>query len=143
MRRRRVINAAPAPEAPAGALDVANPITGETSKEMWHRWSVNAPSRSGRNACASSGAYSPGGRCTAAARRDTAGFSWGGGDLQAPLNAAQPGDTILLEAGAEFVGNFVLPVKSGTRRQRIGGRLGWRRTGRSCPWTRTACDPVP
>jgi PKD repeat protein len=36
-----------------------------------------------------------------------------GGDLQEALNTAQPGDTILLEEGAEFVGNFVLPVKSG------------------------------
>src|SRR4051812_38731415 len=36
-----------------------------------------------------------------------------GGDLQAALNAAQPGDVILLEAGAEYVGNFVLPVTSG------------------------------
>jgi len=36
-----------------------------------------------------------------------------GGDLQSALNAAQPGDTILLAAGAEFVGNFVLPVKNG------------------------------
>ena len=37
-----------------------------------------------------------------------------GGDLQAALNAAQPGDTIYLEAGATFVGNFVLPVKPGS-----------------------------
>lgn len=36
-----------------------------------------------------------------------------GGNLQAALNAAQPGDTILLEAGATFAGNFVLPVKPG------------------------------
>lgn len=36
-----------------------------------------------------------------------------GGDLQAALNRAQPGDTILLAEGGEFVGNFVLPVKSG------------------------------
>jgi PKD repeat protein len=36
-----------------------------------------------------------------------------GGDLQQALNAAQSGDTILLQEGAEFVGNFVLPVKSG------------------------------
>jgi hypothetical protein len=34
-----------------------------------------------------------------------------GGDLQAAINAAQPGDTILLEAGATFVGNFTLPDK--------------------------------
>jgi hypothetical protein len=35
-----------------------------------------------------------------------------GGDLQAAINSAQPGDTILLQAGATFTGNFVLPVKS-------------------------------
>src|SRR5947209_479177 len=37
-----------------------------------------------------------------------------GGNLQAALNAAQPGDTILLEAGATFTGPFTLPAKSGT-----------------------------
>jgi PKD repeat protein len=36
-----------------------------------------------------------------------------GGDLQEALNTAQPGDTILLAENAEFVGNFVLPVKNG------------------------------
>ena len=36
-----------------------------------------------------------------------------GGDLQAALDAAQPGDVILLDAGAEYVGNFVLPVTGG------------------------------
>jgi hypothetical protein len=37
-----------------------------------------------------------------------------GEDLQAVLDAAQPGDTILLEAGATFRGNFVLGVKTGS-----------------------------
>ncbi|HJR61194.1 MAG TPA: hypothetical protein VJ813_17410 [Vicinamibacterales bacterium] len=37
-----------------------------------------------------------------------------GDNLQTALNAAQPGDTLLLEAGATFTGNFVLPVKTGT-----------------------------
>ncbi len=36
-----------------------------------------------------------------------------GGNLQQGLDSAQPGDTILLQEGAEFVGNFVLPVKTG------------------------------
>ncbi|MGE3275490.1 MAG: carbohydrate-binding protein [Vicinamibacterales bacterium] len=36
-----------------------------------------------------------------------------GADLQAAIDAAAPGDTLLLEAGATFVGNFVLPVKAG------------------------------
>jgi carbohydrate binding protein with CBM6 domain len=37
-----------------------------------------------------------------------------GGNLQAALNAAQPGDTITLPAGATFNGPFELPVKGGT-----------------------------
>lgn len=37
-----------------------------------------------------------------------------GDNLQSALNAAQPGDTLLLDAGATFTGNFVLPVKSGS-----------------------------
>jgi hypothetical protein len=37
-----------------------------------------------------------------------------GGDLQAALNKAVAGDTILLQAGATFTGNFVLPKKTGT-----------------------------
>ena len=36
-----------------------------------------------------------------------------GGDLQGALVAAQPGDTILLQAGATYVGNFTLPNKGG------------------------------
>jgi hypothetical protein len=37
-----------------------------------------------------------------------------GDNLQTAINAAQSGDTLLLEAGATFSGNFVLPVKTGT-----------------------------
>ncbi|HEV2864292.1 MAG TPA: malectin domain-containing carbohydrate-binding protein [Pyrinomonadaceae bacterium] len=37
-----------------------------------------------------------------------------GGDFQAALNAAQPGDTIVLAAGATFVGPFTLPYRVGT-----------------------------
>jgi hypothetical protein len=36
-----------------------------------------------------------------------------GDSLQAALNAAQPGDQIVLQAGATFIGNFVLPAKPG------------------------------
>ncbi len=37
-----------------------------------------------------------------------------GGDFQAALNRAKPGDTILLQAGATFKGAFNLPLKSGS-----------------------------
>jgi uncharacterized protein (TIGR03437 family) len=37
-----------------------------------------------------------------------------GGDLQSALNAAQPGDTIVLAAAATYVGPFTLPNKSGS-----------------------------
>src|ERR1700730_17082089 len=36
-----------------------------------------------------------------------------GGNLQEALTNAKPGDTILLEPGATYVGNFTLPVKPG------------------------------
>ena len=37
-----------------------------------------------------------------------------GGDLQAAIDAAQPGDTIVLQAGATFTGPFKLRVKNGS-----------------------------
>jgi hypothetical protein len=37
-----------------------------------------------------------------------------GGDLQAAIDAARPGDTIMLAAGAVFTGNYKLPVKGGS-----------------------------
>jgi len=37
-----------------------------------------------------------------------------GGDLQRALNEARPGDRILLEPGATYSGNFVLPVHGGS-----------------------------
>lgn len=37
-----------------------------------------------------------------------------GGDLQAALNNARPGDRILLQAGATYTGAFVFPPKSGS-----------------------------
>ncbi|MBS1817919.1 MAG: glycosyltransferase [Acidobacteria bacterium] len=39
-----------------------------------------------------------------------------GGDLQAALDGARPGDVISLEPGATFVGNFVLRTQAGTDR---------------------------
>ena len=38
------------------------------------------------------------------------------GDLQAALDRARPGDEIVLQAGATYAGNFVLPVKMGASR---------------------------
>lgn len=37
-----------------------------------------------------------------------------GGDLQAVLDAAQPGDVVLLAPGATYTGNFRLPLKPGS-----------------------------
>ena len=37
-----------------------------------------------------------------------------GGNLQAALNSAKRGDEIVLEAGAQFTGNYTLPAKAGT-----------------------------
>jgi hypothetical protein len=39
-----------------------------------------------------------------------------GGDLQAAIDAARPGDTIVLQAGATFNGPFRLRAKGGPRR---------------------------
>ena len=36
-----------------------------------------------------------------------------GDDLQSAIDAAQPGDTLVLDAGATFTGNFMLPPKAG------------------------------
>ena len=38
-----------------------------------------------------------------------------GGSLQQAIDAARPGDTITLDPGATYVGNFVLPVKPGNQ----------------------------
>jgi hypothetical protein len=38
-----------------------------------------------------------------------------GDDLQAALDAARPGDTLLLQPGATFVGNFVLRAREGSQ----------------------------
>ena len=37
-----------------------------------------------------------------------------GGDVQAAINAANPGDEIVLQAGATYTGNYLLPAKSGS-----------------------------
>ena len=40
-------------------------------------------------------------------------------NLQAALNSAQPGDIIVLDAGAVFTGNFTLPAKNNPNQQWI------------------------
>ena len=56
--------------------------------------------------------------CTAIAVASTAQAAtltvMAGGNLQAAIDAARPGDTILLEAGATFTGSYKLPAKGGT-----------------------------
>jgi hypothetical protein len=47
-----------------------------------------------------------------------------GGDLQGALNAAAPGDEIVLAPGATYVGNFVLPAKANAAGQWITVRTG-------------------
>src|SRR5215813_7340654 len=37
-----------------------------------------------------------------------------GGDFQAAINQAKPGDVITLQAGATYTGNFTLPKKAGS-----------------------------
>ena len=46
--------------------------------------------------------------------------------MQAALDAAQAGDTIRLEAGATFVGNFRLPVHGGTTHVTLRSAAYWR-----------------
>jgi hypothetical protein len=50
-----------------------------------------------------------------------------GGDLQAAMAAAKAGDTIVLEAGVRYVGEFTLPAKTGTVTIRSSATLPERR----------------
>ncbi|HEU4480122.1 MAG TPA: hypothetical protein VFR80_16510, partial [Pyrinomonadaceae bacterium] len=56
-----------------------------------------------------------------------------GGDLQAAINAAAPGDTIVLEAGATYRGPFWLPKKSGDAYITIQSSRANEITGRVTP----------
>src|SRR5438270_7669559 len=51
---------------------------------------------------------------TSLAARATNWYVQSGQPLQTIINQALPGDTITLQAGATFTGNFVLPNKAGT-----------------------------
>src|SRR5215213_7011450 len=56
-----------------------------------------------------------------------------GGDLQAAINSAVPGDTIVLEAGATYRGPFTLPSKSGESYITIQSSRASEITGRVSP----------
>ena len=56
-----------------------------------------------------------------------------GGDLQAAINTAVPGDTIVLEAGATYRGPFTLPAKSGNSFITIQSSRAAEITGRVTP----------
>ena len=55
-----------------------------------------------------------------------------GGDFQAALNSASPGDVITLAAGATYSGAFTLPVKSGSTYITVM-TAGFSTTGRLVP----------
>jgi hypothetical protein len=61
-----------------------------------------------------------------------------GGDLQAALDAAQPGDVVTLAPGATFVGNFRLPRKAGM----TAGQWITVRTGGTLPAEGTRVSPA-
>jgi len=56
-----------------------------------------------------------------------------GGDLQAAINSAAPGDTIILESGATYRGPYVLPTKTGDAFITIQSSRAGEITGRVSP----------
>jgi hypothetical protein len=60
-----------------------------------------------------------------------------GGDLQAAINNAAPGDTIILEAGATYRGPFTLPKKTGDSYITIQSSRAAEITGRVSPSQRS------
>src|SRR5262249_38162993 len=56
-----------------------------------------------------------------------------GGDLQAAINSAAPGDTIILDAGAIYRGPFTLPKKIGDSYITIQSSRATEITGRVTP----------
>src|SRR5215204_1003923 len=73
-----------------------------------------------------------------------------GGDLQAAINAAALGDTIILEAGATYRGPFTLPKKAGdayltiqsSRASEITGRVTPSQSGLLAKLRSSIADPI-
>src|SRR3989442_2774577 len=65
------------------------------------------------------------------------------GDLQAALNAARPGDTIVLQAGAAYAGPFTLPRKIGSGWITVRGSSPRPPPGRRLPPTAAGDLPKP
>ena len=102
-----------------GAVD--GPIVAVPNTGGWQNWteiSFTATLSAGPQLMKlifDSGGFNVAAITATAAASQTATFNVpAGGNFQAALDAANPGDTILLEAGATFTGNFVLPVKQGS-----------------------------
>src|ERR1041385_362180 len=73
-----------------------------------------------------------------------------GGDLQAAINSAAPGDTIVLDAGATYRGPFTLPKKTGdlyitiqsSRAAEITGRVSPSQSGLLAKLRSSIADPI-
>ena len=66
-----------------------------------------------------------------------------GGDLQAALDQARPGDVIVLEAGATYTGNFILPAKDGSSNRAITIRSSTDDRRLPGPTSRISPDDAP
>ena len=73
-----------------------------------------------------------------------------GGDLQAAINSAASGDTIILDAGATYRGPFTLPKKTGdlyitiqsSRAGEITGRVSPSQSGLLAKLRSSIADPI-
>ncbi len=66
-----------------------------------------------------------------------------GGDLQAALDQARPGDVVVLEAGATYTGNFILPAKDGSSNRAITIRSSTDDRRLPGPTSRISPDDAP
>jgi hypothetical protein len=100
---------------PTGATEsLAVPNTGSGNTATWTTVSTTAALAAGPQIMRL--VVERGGGSLRSIRIERAARTWlvaAGGNLQQAINDAAPGDTILLQAGATYVGNFRLPVKTG------------------------------